>query len=132
MVYLAASAEHGGLISLRSIAEGTDSPVAFTAKILQKLVHAGLVHSIKGPGGGFSIPTALLKEVKLSDVVKAIDGDVIYTGCALGLAECDNERPCPLHDRFLRVREDLRKMLESTRVCDLVQGVRSGDTHFRH
>ena len=118
-------------MGLKEIAERTDSPEAFTAKILQKMSRAGLVLSMKGPGGGFEVTPELAKKVRLSDIVSAIDGDRIYTGCALGLSQCNSEKPCPLHDHFIAVREDLRTMLEGTTLQDLVDGLRSGSTFLR-
>lgn len=113
-------------MNLRTIAKETDVPEAFTAKILQQLVRADLVLSTKGPGGGFSVPPALAHKVKLSRIVATIDGDAIYKGCALGLPQCDASRPCALHDHFLKVREDLRRMLEQTSVQDLVKDLKNG------
>lgn len=113
---------------LAIIAQHTDSPEAFTAKVLQQLVRAGLVVSTKGPGGGFSITPALARKLKLSHIVATIDGDAVYNGCALGLPQCDARKPCPLHDHFLKVREDLRRMLERTSVHDLVNELKEGAT----
>lgn len=126
VVCTAACGEKGKSMTLKAIATETDIPEAFTAKILQKLVHADLVLSTKGPGGGFSMPAALFRKVKLSHIVSTIDGDAIYRGCALGLSQCDATRPCTLHDHFLRVREDLRRMLERTSVQDLVKDLKEG------
>ena len=131
VVCLAACGVEGERLSLTEIAERTDSPEAFTAKILQKLVHAGLVHSVKGPGGGFEISAASARKVALSQIVSTIDGDGIYTGCALGLPQCNATKPCPVHDHFLRIREDLRTMLEGTTVSDLVSGLRTGETFLK-
>lgn len=107
-------------VTVRTIAEETGSPEAFTAKILQKLVKVGHIGSMKGPGGGFNLTPARAKKLTLSTIVDTIDGDGIYTRCALGLPHCDATSPCPLHDRFLAVREDLRDLLASTTVYDLV------------
>lgn len=131
VVCIAACATAGERMSLTEIAEQTDSPEAFTAKILQKLVHAGLVNSVKGPGGGFEISDAAARKITLSQIVSTIDGDGIYTGCALGLPQCNATKPCPVHDHFLRIREDLRTMLEGTTVHALVSGLQSGETFLR-
>lgn len=40
---------------MKAIAEQINSPVAFTAKILQKLVKSNIVCSVKGKHGGFEI-----------------------------------------------------------------------------
>ena len=116
---------------MTEIAGKTDSPQAFTSKVLQQLTKAGLIDSMKGPKGGFSLPTAKAQEVKLSHVVRAIDGDAIYTGCGLGLKECSDKRPCPLHVHFLQVRKDLRRMLEGTSIEDLSRGLKDGSTFMQ-
>lgn len=131
VVCVAGCGQEGQRLGLKEIAERTDSPEAFTAKILQKLSHEGVVLSMKGPGGGFEIPPELAKRTKLSDIVTIIDGNGIYTGCALGLSQCDETKPCPLHDHFLRIREDLQRMLESTSIHDLVHGLKAGDTFLK-
>lgn len=127
----ACGSKEEGRLNLKEVAKRTDSPEAFTAKVLQQLSRAGLVRSVKGPNGGFEITTEEAKKVRLSHVVAAIDGDAIYTGCALGLHQCDAAKPCPLHDHFLGIREDLRRMLERTSVHDLMSGLRDGDTFLK-
>jgi Rrf2 family protein len=108
--------------TVRSVAAATGIPEAFTAKALQKLVRAGLVGSMKGPGGGFNLTPARARKLKLSAIVDAIDGDAVYTACGLGLPHCNEENPCVLHSHFMEVREKLRTMLESTSIHDLVSG----------
>jgi len=132
MVCIAAcGSKEDGRLNLKEVAKRTDSPEAFTAKVLQQLSRAGLVRSVKGPNGGFEMSVAQAKKVRLSHVVAAIDGDAIYTGCALGLHQCDASKPCPLHDHFLSIREDLRKMLERTSVHDLMSGLKEGETYLK-
>lgn len=82
-------------MSLKEIAEEIDSPVAFTAKILQLLSKNKIVDSVKGAYGGFEIDREQMDKLKLSQIVDAIDGDKIYAGCGLGLKECNADKPCP-------------------------------------
>lgn len=113
-VLIAMESRNGRRMSLVEIAERTGSPQAFTAKVLQQLAREGILESTKGPHGGFDLAPANAKKVKLSMVVKAIDGDQVYRGCGMGLPHCNAKKPCPLHDHFQQVRDDLRDMLEST------------------
>ncbi|MBK7086233.1 MAG: Rrf2 family transcriptional regulator, partial [Flavobacteriales bacterium] len=78
VVCIAACGETGKSMTLKAVAKETAIPEAFTAKVLQQLVHAELVLSTKGPGGGFSMPAALARKVKLSHIVSTIDGDALY------------------------------------------------------
>ena len=105
--------------SLKAVAEAIDSPVAFTAKILQALAKDGIITSIKGPTGGYEMSGKKNNKVTLLQVVNAIDGDKIYNGCGLGLKQCNAAKPCPLHHQFAAVRDQLKTMLSATTIQDL-------------
>ncbi|SRR5690606_4503913 len=130
-VYIAHQSMEGRRVSLKEIAEKIDSPVAFTAKILQQLSRNGIVESIKGAGGGFEMAKPTMDRVKLADIVLAIDGDNIFVGCSLGLKQCSADMPCPVHHKFVDIRNDLKKMLEGTSLFEMTSGLESGLTHLR-
>lgn len=112
--------------SLKDIAKAIDSPEAFTAKILQILSKNGILKSTKGPTGGFEIEKEKREIIKLSDIVFAIDGNELYKGCGLGLKECNSLKPCPLHDKFMSIRDNLKQMLETTSIEELASGLNDG------
>lgn len=126
IIYIATQSMEGKRVKIGDIAKNSDTPVAFTAKILGLLTKNNIVLSQTGPNGGFYIELNQMNEIKLGDIVTAIDGDTIYRGCALGLKECNNEAPCPIHDKFIKVREGLRRVLDTTTVYDLAMGLKSG------
>ncbi|MFN3136309.1 MAG: RrF2 family transcriptional regulator [Allomuricauda sp.] len=130
-VYIALQSLEGRRVSVGEIAEEIDSPVAFTAKILQQLTRNNIVRSVKGPHGGFEIEREDMDTVKLNMIVKAIDGDKIYMGCGLGLKECNEHKPCPLHDRFLDIRNNLSTMLRTTSLYELAVGLEEGLTYLK-
>jgi len=129
-IYIASQSYIDKRVTIKDISENIDSPKSFTAKILQILAKKGVVHSIKGIGGGFEIPKDQIKKISLSQIVTAIDGDIIFTGCGLGLHHCSKERPCPLNKRFRSIREDLAKMLENTSLEVLALDINSGDSYL--
>ncbi len=126
VIHLARVSEKGERGSLKQVAEAIDSPVAFTAKVLQLLARDGIIFSVHGPTGGYEIPKENLTKIYLSDIVKAIDGDEIYNGCGLGLENCNEKKPCPLHFQFKVIRDDLKEMLQTTSVQDLAKGLHDG------
>ncbi|HQW05458.1 MAG: Rrf2 family transcriptional regulator [Flavobacteriales bacterium] len=128
---IAVASAMGERLSLDAIAERTDSPKAFTAKVLQQLTRAGIMESHKGPSGGFDLPPLMAKKIKLSHIVKAIDDDTVYRGCGMGLKACNASKPCPLHDHFEKIREDLRNMLENTTIHCLTAGLEQGSTYLK-
>lgn len=131
-IFIAAESLKDNRVGQKEIAEEIDSPVAFTAKILQKLVRCNIVSSAKGVGGGFSVEKHRLKEIKLVEIVEAIDGDSIFRGCGLGLYDCSEDRPCPVHEKFKSIRGELATMLECTTLEELALGIKSGNTFLRY
>ena len=118
MIYIAQKSKTGNRVGIKEIAQGIDSPEHFIAKILQDLGKKDLVQSAKGPTGGFYHDAQSL-EKSLADVVRAIDGDKIFTGCGLGLKQCSEDRPCPIHNQFKKVRGEIKSMLENAKVGEL-------------
>jgi len=130
-IYIAEQSLKNGKVSLREVAVAIESPEAYTSKILQKLVRHNIINSEKGPMGGFSMDEIKLNRVKLSSIVTAIDTDSIYTNCGLGLKDCNEKKPCPVHNQFKTIRNDLKKMLESTTIKSLATGLKKGLTFLK-
>lgn len=85
-------------VLVREIAQEEGIPRPFLSKILHDLNKRGLVASSKGPGGGYSLAHDP-KDIRLSDVVQAVDGvSDLDSTCVLGLDECRDDAPCALHD----------------------------------
>ncbi len=130
-VLMASHQEQGQRWTLGMIAAETGAPEAFMAKILQKLVHAGILRSVKGPGGGFDIEPIKAKALQLGEVVTAIDDDALFNGCALGFPKCDARKPCPIHTQVVQVRERLQRVLTSTRIKDLGKELDDGTAFLK-
>lgn len=113
-------------VSLKDVAEAIESPAAYTSKILQKLSRSNIINSQKGPSGGFAMDKSQLERVKLSFIVRAIDGENIYSDCGLGLKKCNEKAPCPIHNQFKIIRENLKIMLETTTVQSLTKELKGG------
>lgn len=120
----------GNRVGIKEIANGIDSPEHFLAKILQDLSRRGIVQSAKGPNGGFYLDERGLKR-PLSEVVEAVDGSSIFTGCGLGLAYCSETNPCPLHNEFKAIRNQLKDLLEQTTIADFSESLNLGITKLR-
>lgn len=131
-IFIASQSYQNHRVGLKDIAKKIDSPEAFTAKILQILARNNIIKSIKGVHGGFEIPKETMNQIKLSQIVTAIDGDSVFTGCGLGLSQCSEDHPCPVHDKFVAIRNELSSMLENTNLEELAIGIKSGETFLRY
>lgn len=108
---------------LKEIAKEIKAPEAFVAKVLQKLVRKDIIHSSTGPKGGFFVDVEEIKNIKMIEIVQAIDGNQIFEGCALGLPKCDEKHPCPVHHKFKSIRESLKDMMMNMDVSQMADNI---------
>ena len=77
-----------------------------------------LNESRRGPGGGFRLsrrPELIL----LRDIVAAIDGLDHFADCVLGLPQCTEIAPCPLHQSWKHVRARILEDMDKTTLVQL-------------
>ncbi len=115
-------------LSIKDIAEELNLSAHFLTKILQQLTQEGLLLSHRGPKGGvkFSRPA---REIKLIEIVAAIDGLELFEACALGLHGCGTATPCPLHEKWAKHTVLLRTLFETEDLEKLASNV--GDAGLR-
>lgn len=130
-IYIAQQSLLNRKVNLKEISEAIESPSAFTSKILQKLSRNKIISADKGPTGGFSMDKVKLEKIKLSSIVNAIDGENIYNDCGLGLKKCNEKMPCPVHNQFKVIREELKKMCEKTTIKSLAVDFENGLTFLK-
>ncbi len=130
-LYISIKSIDGSKLGIQEIAKEIDSPAHFTAKILQTLTREGIISSIKGPNGGFYLdPKA--KPVPLTAIVRAIDGEDILHSCSLGLKECSDKFPCPIHNDIKAYKERLRKILKEKTLQELGGDLVKGKTFLKN
>lgn len=125
VIYIWSQNDKGKKLGIKDICKEIDAPEFFTAKILQSLAKQGVISSAKGPNGGFYVGTAQ-ENLTLMDLVVAIDGDQLFKGCGLGLRQCSEETPCPIHSEFKVIRNELSEMLRNKKLVDLASEINSG------
>ncbi len=108
----------GKYAMVKNIAREEGIPAHFLAKILQQLARKGLLRSSKGPTGGFHLRQKP-EEISLMRIVEALDGLADFEKCASGLAECNDEQPCGMHDSWTALRKRIMEYLESTSIADI-------------
>jgi len=130
MIFVAKQSEPGIKTGIKTIAREINAPEHFIAKIMQDLGKKGLVESTKGPNGGFYLDKASL-EISIADIVKALDGDQLFLGCGLGLSECSERRPCPIHFEFKSIREQIYAMLQNAKLLNFYENKSLDLTYLR-
>lgn len=125
VVLLAVKCRENRKIGIAEIASELDVPQHFMGKILQDLVRKGIIHSFKGPNGGFFAREDIF-HLPVIKVVEAIDGLEILKKCYLGREECSESNPCPLHAAFSHYRAGIIRTFQDKTIGDLTEDVNEG------
>lgn len=128
MVYLA-SHSAGSYVLTRNMAADLGIPKAYLAKLLHRLVQAGLVFSVRGRLGGFRLARQA-SQLGVMDIVVTVEGEGLKQDCLLGLKKCSDETACAMHKRWRPIKEDLCRILEEHNLDKLVQAIGSGRSHL--
>ena len=108
-----------GPLRIADIAERERIPKKFLEQILLDLKRAGLVHSKRGPGGGYYLvrPPA---EVTFAEIVRTIDGPLAPLSCVSKHAhvKCPEQRTCGLYSVMRDVRDAIAGVMEGVTLED--------------
>ena len=107
------------VVSAREMAERHDVPLELLAKVLQRLVRRGLLTSVQGINGGYTLarPAA---ELSVAQVVEAIDGPLTLTACADADDDpCTQFAKCNIRDPLHRIRERIAGALVACSIAEL-------------
>jgi len=113
MSYLASQQADAKPLLSRTIAEEMQIPANFLSKILNRLVQAGLIRSIRGRNGGF-VMAKPPSEIYIRDIVDLFMLLDSYKRCFLGLNNCDGS--CGFHSKWKIISEQFQKMLDETTI----------------
>ncbi len=94
-------------------------PPKYLKRLLTDLARRGLIRSIRGRAGGYLIAHRL-GAVKLADIIDAVEGLERAPRCFFGLGVCLAERPCVMHNRWVRHHRSLIDTLTKTSLADIV------------
>jgi Rrf2 family protein len=123
VIYLASkSGERAGI---KEITEYINANEHTVGKLLQTLVKEGVINSAKGPNGGFFISGTQMN-LPIINIIDAIDGKDLFEGCGLGLSKCSATHPCPIHNDYKIIRDDLKAMCNRKKIKDLCDTVNHG------
>lgn len=126
MLYIAMHSSKDENVGLIEIAENQEIPRHFLSKILQQLVRAGLLESMKGPNGGFKL-SKKPEKITLLHIIKAIDGLEVFTRCGIGFKKCSDDHPCPIHHDFKKVRDKVHELFKEKTLKELVYDAEHGE-----
>ena len=117
MVVLAREHGHGPVL-IGDLAEEEAIPKKFLENILLGLKHRGLLHSRKGPHGGYQLARSP-EQISVGEIIRALDGPLALVSCVSQTAyvpceECVTEKDCAVRRVFQQVRDETARILDGT------------------
>jgi len=123
LIYLGKYSVEGKKIGIKRISSDLLIPTPFLGKILQNLVRQKILVSTKGPNGGFGLGRKI-GDISLYDIVRIVDGEDFFNNCLIGMQPCslhaENEKPCPVHNRFGPIRAQLLLFYQDTTIAEIL------------
>jgi FeS assembly SUF system regulator len=83
----------GERLSATELSVDTGVPLPTTQKLMGQLAAAGLLSSVRGAGGGFSLARPAAR-ITLADVIEAVEGPIAMTVCTEGRTDCALDAHC--------------------------------------
>ena len=117
MKHLALRGDRGSS-SAREIAALYDVPIELMAKVLQRLVRAGLLISTQGTRGGYTLSRPA-SSISVTDVIQAIDGPFTVTACSTEKNDCEQYSKCSIRDPLWQIRERIAVTLGTVSIAEM-------------
>ncbi len=125
-IFIAQKSSEEKKLGLDEISKAIGSPRSFTAKILQLLTKDNkIVSSTRGPNGGFYV-TDKAKKLPARAILEAMGEDEVLKKCVLGLAQCSETKPCPMHADYKLIKQELVQLFESKTIQHLAEEISKG------
>jgi Rrf2 family protein len=109
---------HEGSCSAKDVAEAYGIPQELLAKILQRLVKAGLLHSQHGTNGGYTLARDA-SVISAFEVIRAIDGPLFITSCITVRGECGQTDRCTIREPLRRVNRSIEEVLRRITISEM-------------
>jgi len=118
LVYIQLQNNNGRRPGIAEIAREIEAPQFYTAKILNRMVRAGFVSSIKGKGGGFYFDRDRT-DLPIKELILVTEGNRSFSGCGFGLKNCNDDNSCPMHEKYAPIRDAILKLVTEETIQSL-------------
>jgi len=111
-------------VTLAAISERQDISLSYLEQLFSKLRRQGLVKSVRGPGGGYTLAKAH-NEISVSEIINAVDEQIDATQCG-GNENCKDEGRCMTHDLWTALNTKILEYLDGVSLADMVASQKHG------
>ena len=115
-------------VNIKDVAESSNVPPSYLAKIVKKLNDSGIIESKRGSNGGIWLARPA-KLISLLDISVALDGEDFLGPCLLCSESCSDERACPTHKFWIKNKELIRRELDRIKLTDVLEFNEARDAH---
>lgn len=110
-----------GPITIKEIAERQSVSVSYLEQILNRLRKAGIIKSVKGPGGGY-ILSRKPDNISIGSILRELEGPVAITSCLDPKEGCIRIEGCVTHLLWKALGENIEAFLDDMKLNDLLTG----------
>ena len=108
-----------GPVSIKDVAQRQQISDRYLENLMAPLVSHGLVTSSRGNKGGFSL-ARIPGEIRLSEVISAVEGSVAPVHCVDNPEECDRSDRCVTIEVWGRLKTAITEVLDSITLQDMI------------
>lgn len=116
-----ANGYHSGPVTIKEISEKQSVSVAYLEQILNILRKAGIIKSVRGPGGGYVLNKAP-DNISIGAILRELDGPVAITSCLDPKEGCMRIDGCVTHLLWKSLGEKIEAFLDNMTLQDLIEG----------
>jgi Rrf2 family protein len=113
---------HGGQepVPLREIAARQDISEKYLEQLFLKLRRAGLIRSVRGPGGGYLLARKVDK-IRMYDILKAVEGPLTPVFCTDNSAgkRCRRAKNCAMRQFWMELGDRILECLKGQSLGDI-------------
>ena len=118
MAQMAGDEPEGQLLASNDLALATHIPSPTVSKVLQALLAAGLLESIRGARGGYRLSRPA-KDISVRQIINSLEGHIALTECKVDGCECEQMPYCSTHNNWKRINQAVRDVLENISLEDM-------------
>ncbi|HLV09911.1 MAG TPA: Rrf2 family transcriptional regulator [Halanaerobiales bacterium] len=109
-----------GPVPLREISVRQQISEQYLEQLFVNLRKTGIVKSVRGAYGGYLL-NRLPDEITIKEIITALEGPIAPADCVLDGESCEDEINCVTHNLWLRIKEELDKLLNSITLENLIE-----------
>ena len=125
MIDLAMNAQTGA-VKLSAISERQSISLSYLEQLFSKLRRAGLVESLRGPGGGY-ILAASAEQINIAQIISAAEDRLDATQCG-SKANCNHGAPCLTHDLWENLNKTINDYLSGVTLQSIIEQKNCSDS----